>query len=600
MTLPQLKSIISILRTPIFIVISILLFFVIQNVLGQSFWAQALLVVAVIIGSFDLLRETLQSLLRGKFALDYIALLAITTGLITQQYLVAAVIVLMLSGGNALEEYGMVLAKKSLTLLANRLPNKVQVLEGTRVSEVSIGDVKVDDLIIVRKGEVVALDGVLQSAEGTFDESSLTGEPYPVDREKSEKVRSGVVNVGQAVTLKVTKVDKDSTYRQIIAMVEKAQTEKSPLIRIADRYSTVFTLITITIATAAFLISHDMQRVLAVLVIATPCPLILATPIALLGGMNASARKRIVIKKLSSLEVLSRVKAIILDKTGTITLGRPELKEINVFGKDLDRSKILAIAASIERHSLHPLAKSIIVAAKKEQLAMVTVKNVHEKIGKGVVGDYQGSTYTLSKPVSGQGMAIDFFEGKKKLATFHFEDQTKRNSASVLQKIHAQGMSLHIFTGDTLSRAKKLIQEIGLEKEVELRADCSPEDKQKGIAELKRKGKVTAMIGDGINDAPALASADVGIVFSNQEKTASSEAADVILLGGNMELVAETIRISHRTIRIALQSIVFGIGLSTVGMLFAAVGHIPPLMGAVMQECIDVAVILNALRASRS
>jgi heavy metal translocating P-type ATPase len=590
-------DLLKLFAVPSVVTLGILVYFLLIS-LGQVFVANGVILLIVIVGSFDLVKESVQSLLAKKFALDYIALVAIVTGLITQEYIVSAVIVLMLSGGNTLEKYSMLLAKKALTSLTNRIPHDVQLWDnGKNHHSMKIEDVQVGQEILVRKGEVIPLDGVLQSEDALIDESSLTGEAVPLERTQGDYIKSATMNSGNPIVIKVEKADKDSTYRKIIQMVEKAQQEKSPLIRLADRYSTIFTIITFILAIIAYVFSHDPIRILAVLVMATPCPLILATPIALMGGMNLAAKKRIIVKRLSSIEVLARVKAIIFDKTGTITLGKPEVAEIFIQDLRDSRQEILAIAAAIERSSLHPLAKAIVEKAQEEKVKTLSVVHVKEKIGEGIQGEVNGICYKLKKPEKSQGMMIELSTEGKVLAVFQFIDHLKQDSQQVIQDLEAQGMELFIFTGDKEKKAKELLEK--LDVHIHLKAECTPEDKQQGIAQLKHQGRVTAMVGDGINDAPALAAADVGIVFSNQEHTASTEASDIVLLGGNFNLVLEALQISQRTIHIAVESILVGIGLSILGMVLAAMGLIPPLTGAIFQEAIDVAVILNALRASR-
>lgn len=344
------------------------------------------------------------------------------------------------------------------------------------------------------------------------------------------------------------------------------------------------------------------------LVIATPCPLILATPIALMGGMNAAASKRIIVKRLSAIETLSRITTVIFDKTGTITLGKPVISDIDLHNKSYDRAMVLTIADAIERNSLHPLAKALLNAAQEEKIKRVLATDVHEEIGKGITGVVEGINYTLQKATQAAGMAIDLVisgaavknkpaSSSHPIARFHFTDQIKENSTSIVKQLASDGLALHIFTGDKQQAANEIARRLGTG--VEVKADCSPEDKKNGIAALHKAGKVVAMVGDGINDAPALAYADVGMVFSNEEHTAASEAADIVFLGGNFKAVEDILGISRRTIRIAKESIFAGIGLSIIGMLFAAFGHIPPIIGAFMQETIDILVIFNALRASR-
>lgn len=571
---------------------------VVLTVFGQLvFIANGILLTGIAVGSWQLLKDTYQSLLRKSFALDYIAILAIATGLFTGNFLVAGVIVLMMAGGNTLETYAQQRARKSLTSLSDRIPHEVVVIENQNQHvTLPIEAVTIGSTVLVRKGEVVPLDGTLLSKEALFDESSLTGEPYPVHKQVGDFLRSGVVNTGEAVTFTTTVTDQNSTYRKIIKLVEQAQNEKTPFLQLADSLSGWFTLITLLLAGAAYLVSADMNRVLAVLVIATPCPLILAAPIALIGGMNAAARERIIFKRLASLEILSRVKTMIFDKTGTITFGVPELIEVKSLSTGFTSKKLLALAAGLERHSLHPLAKAVLVTATEKKVTPVAMKKVSEQLGKGLSGEYQGHTFSIQKdPETNESVVLK--KGKAAIGRFTFADVLKPASAQVLRQLQKQGLSLHLFTGDTQQRVDALLAD--LPPNITVKAECSPEDKRAGIAAIKKQGKVTAMVGDGINDAPALALADVGIVFSHQEQTAASEAADVILLGGTFQGVLIALSLSQRTMQIAKQSMYLGVGLSLVGMLFAVGGSLPPIAGALTQEVIDVAVILNALRAAR-
>lgn len=562
-----------------------------------GFFASAVLITVTLLGSYELSREIIVSIAKKHFALDYIAVIAIVASLVAQEYLVAAILALMISSGRTLEEYGVARAKNSLKQLADRIPHEVMLWHDNRPSKKEkIGNVIIGQEVLVRKGEAIGLDGNLVSPFGLIDESSLTGEPYPVEKMQGDSLRSGTINVGDPVVLKVTKAEKDSGYEKIITMVKKAQNEKAPLVRLADRYSVVFTIITLAISVFTYVLSHDFKLVLAVLVIATPCPLLLATPIALLGGVNASAKKRIIVKKLASIEVLSRISAIIFDKTGTITLGKPTIAEFKNLSEIPDR-KLFAIAESIERNSMHPLAKAIVSFARERHAPLLRASSVQEKIGSGISGVVDGTMYNLKKVEGPSGMTIGFHHEEKLLAFFRFEDELKRESKGIMQALKKQGLELHIFTGDKKEAAEKVVRQLG--ERIHIEAECAPQDKQNGMKRLKQAGKVVAMVGDGINDAPALALADVGMVFSNEEQTAASEAADVVFLGGDFSLVIEALSLSKRTVAVALQSIVWGIGASVIGMILASLGFLPPIAGAFAQEAIDVAVILNALRASR-
>ena len=560
--------------------------------------ATLVILFATLLGSYRLFYETAVSILKKQFALDYIAILAIVVSLATQEYLVSVILALMISSGRTLEDYGVSQAKKSLTKLAERIPNEVFLWTNGKIGEkVKIDSIKKGNEIVIRKGEVIGLDGILVSKNGLTDESSLTGEPYTVEKIEGDPIRSGTINVGDLIVIKVVKEQKDSTYNKIVNMVKSAQDEKSPMVRLADKYSGYFTIVTLVITGFSYAISgFDLTRALAVLAIATPCPLIIATPIALLGGVNASSKKNIIVKKLASLEVLSRARVLIFDKTGTITLGKPIVVEFKNQSKYKD-TDLLAISESIERNSLHPLAKAVVEFAKQKKAKIIHAQDIQEKIGEGILGTVNGKTYKLAKMQSKEGMAIAIYEKSTLLAFFRFEDEIKQESKTIIQTLKNKGFEFFIFTGDKKEAAEKLVKD--LELDVTVKAECTPEDKQQGIEELKKKGKVTAMVGDGINDAPALALADVGMVFSNEEQTAASEAADLVFLGGNFSLVVDSLNIAKRTIAIAKQSIFVGIGISVFGMVLASVGLIPPIQGAFLQEAIDVAVIINALRASR-
>lgn len=563
--------------------------------------AQTIILIAIGLGSYSLVLETFSELFKKHFALDYIALVAVIVSVITGEYLVGAIIALMISTGVTLEAYGARQAKKSLTSLIDRIPQEVLLWEKDKETvKTKISKVKVGQSIFIRKGEVIPLDGTLESLKGLTDESSLTGEPYYIDKLQGDLLRSGTVNSGDAIVVKVTKEEADSTYRKIIEMVQSAQIEKAPLIRLADKYSTFFTLVTFFISLFAYFNLGGLDGVLAVLVVATPCPLIIATPIALLGGVNAAAKQRIIIKKLAVLETLSRVDTMVFDKTGTLTLGRPKLTTISIIQTKYSYDEILSFAAAIERNSLHPLAKTIVEAAKEKKVKHLIAHDTQEIVGKGISGIINNTEYVLRKlpEENSDGMQIEMLEGKKQIAVFSFADVLKKDSKPIISRLKQAGYELFIFTGDKKKTADKIALELG--EGITVRAEMKPEDKQKGIEELKKQKKVIAMIGDGINDAPALALADVGMVFSNEEQTASSEAADIVLLGGDFQQATQTLSISKRSVNIAMQSIIFGIGASIICMILASFGLIPPLLGAGIQEVIDVAVILNALRAAHA
>lgn len=584
-------------RIPLVVFLGIVLYLALKFS-GSTLPADVIAVSITVLGSYQMLFDTIKKLSQKRFALDYIAILAILVSLITGQFLVAAILALMTASGRTLESYAVSKAKDSLTKLIERIPDEVLLWEkGSATAKAKIKNISIGQQIFIRKGEVIPLDGTLVSPSGQTDESSLTGEPYFIDKVKGDILRSGTINIGNPIIIKVTKTEENSTYNKIIELVKTAQREQSPFIRLADRYSVFFTTTTLAIAGFAYFSSgFDLARVLSVLAIATPCPLIIATPIALLGGVNSAAKKRVIVKKLASLETLGKVDTVIFDKTGTITLGMPKLTQVEILTDKFTREKILGIAESLERNSLHPLAKAVVVYAREKKAPQLHAQGVQEVIGHGISGTLGNQKFTLSKIKDSAGMAIALTSAGKTLAIFKFEDELKIDSKKSIMQLKKMGLNLKIFTGDKLAAAEKIAHELNLD--IEVSAQMSPEEKLKGVKVLQKEGKIVAMIGDGINDAPALALADVGLVFSNEEQTAASEAADLVFLGGDFSAVLSSLQIARKTTQIALQSIIFGIGLSILGMLFAAFGYIPPIFGAGLQEIIDVAVILNALRAS--
>src|SRR3989338_2853696 len=539
-------------RIPLVVLIGIL-FYLVLKFSEQTFWANILIISVTILGSYQLFWKTIQDLIKKRFALDYIAILAISGSLYTQQYLVAGILALMITSGRTLEDYAVSQAKKSLTGLIDRIPSEVLLWEKNKVgTKVKIKDVSIGQEIFIRKGEVIPLDGTLVSKVGQTDESSLTGEPYFIDKIEGDVIRSGTVNIGNPIVIKVTKTEGNSTYSKIIELVKKAQEEQSPFVRLADRYSVFFTLITLGIAAFAYIASNfDLTRVLSVLAIATPCPLILATPVALLGGVNSAAKRRIIIKKLASLESLAKADTIVFDKTGTITLGRPKLTEVALQTKSFTIKQILGIAESLERNSLHPLAKAVVAKAREENAPVMHAQDVAEVIGQGISGVVGKEKFTLSKVKNDVGMTIELTSKGQALALFKFEDELKTDTRESFEKLKSFGLDLKIFTGDKQQAAQKIVEQLNLD--IETRAQMSPEGKLEGVKDLQKMGKTVAMIGDGINDAPALALANVGLVFSNEEQTSASEAADIVFLVGDFTSVLQSLQIAKNTIKIAKQ-----------------------------------------------
>ncbi len=564
----------------------------------RNSWGDPVAAIVIVIGGLPLLRDTIKAIREGRYALDYLALLAIAAAIAAVEFQVGAVIALMLASGRALEDYGVRRARRSLSLLADRIPRTALVERDGQSIECIVDDIDVGAQVLVRHGEVLPLDGVLVTERALVDESSLTGEPYLLDKVRGDPVRSGTVNRGESLRLTVTRPARDSTYRRILALVEAAQEGGAPMVRLADRYSVVFSVAAISIAAAASFASGSIERALAVLVVATPCPLILAVPIALMGGVNRSARQKIIVKRMAALEVLARVSSLILDKTGTITVGQPELVRIEsdpVGSYSPDRA--LAFAAAVERHSLHPIAKAVVEASQQHGLDALPVDAVTETPGQGVEAEVAGHYVRLvgAPAAYGEMRVLCEIDGTP-AATFILEDRVKANARAILQRILHLGVELAIATGDRRVAAERVVSQLGLPLQIE--AECTPEAKLIAIRARQKIGQVVGMVGDGINDAPALAQADVGLVFTNEARTASSEAADIALLGGELDQVWQALRIARDTVRVATQGTLIGIGLSVLAMLVAAFGFLPPLVGAFLQEGIDVLVIANALRAT--
>lgn len=558
-----------------------------------------ILIIGIIAGTYKLVIETLKAIRNFDFGLDYIAILAISVALITNEFFIAIIVVLMLSGGETLEDYAQLKARKSMQSLVNRLPDTVLVKSTNTFLNKSISEINKEEIVVVRKGEVIPLDGVLQSESAFVDESSITGEAFSIQKFRGDMLLSGTANVSDAIEIKVTKEDKDSTFRKIIQLVKEAEAEKNPMLKMADKYSLYFTLLSLFIAAFAYFISgFDIQRVLAVLVIATPCPLIIAAPVAFIGGVNSLASKRIIAKNLLSLEAMAKVNAIIFDKTGTLTLGEPQIEKIIIVNKNYTEDEVIQLAASIERVSLHPFAKVLMKEAQAKRIDLLETINIQEKLGVGVSGEISNEEFSITKSPHNSD-SIELLHNKSLIASIIFSDVIKPKSKTVLQKFINLGTKLTILSGDHQEKVDTLMKRLDISG-IELKGDCKPIDKKEYIEKLKAQKYFVAMVGDGINDAPALAYSDVGIAFANQEQTITSEVSDILILGGGVEQVLDIALISKRTVKIAKQSIFVGIGLSIVGMGFASVGMIVPVVGALIQEGIDVAVILNGLRASRS
>lgn len=549
----------------------------------------------------------------GRIGVDAIALVSMSAALLLGQALAAVVVAIMYAGGTVLEDFARGRAERNLKALTDRAPRVAHRKSAHGTETVPIEQVAVDDEILVRAGELLPVDGILIDASAVLDESAVTGEPLPERRGTGDALRSGTVNAGEAFVMRASAVADDSTYAAIVRMVAAAQTAKAPFIRIADRFALLLLPVTLLLAGIAWRLSGDPIRGLAVLVVATPCPLILAAPVAFIGGVSRAAHAGILMKGSAALEALAQIRTAIFDKTGTLTLGGAELIEIDVApGRQAD--ELLRLLASLEQASHHVLADSIVRIARHRTLVLSQPRNVREHRGEGLNGLVDcmsvaaGSRQLVlgNEPLpkwaeSGESRYRDaqvlrvFLAIDGRLAgIFTFGDAIREDAVGTVRALRSAGVTrIVMLTGDDGTAAEKVSASLKLDA---VFADATPADKVETV-EAEKATAPTMMVGDGINDAPALAAATVGIALGARGGTASSEAADVVVLTDSLQPVAEALRIARRTRGIALQSIIVGLALSSVAMIAAAMGHITPVAGALLQEGVDVAVILNALRA---
>jgi heavy metal translocating P-type ATPase len=557
--------------------------------------------------------SVLRSLLRRDVGVDAIALFSMAGALALGEYLAGAVIALMLAGGNALEEAANRRARRELTALVERAPRSALVRRGDELVEVAVDDVVAGEVVLVRAGEVVPVDGMVVSEEAIVDESALTGEALPVAVRRGGSVRSGTTAAGAAFELRALRPAAESAYAALVRLVTQAETERAPFVRLADRYAIYFLPATMVVAGVAWAISGDPVRALAVFVVATPCPLILAAPIALISGLSRAARAGVVVKGAGAIEQLGGARSVLLDKTGTVTLGHPELDRV-VTTDGLPPDETLRLAASVDRLSSHPLAKALVNAAEQRNLPLTIPVGVEEGFGSGVLGtvdDHRvlvGSARWLRRhgiePLLPAG--IDGGDAKVLIAVDDhlagvalIGDRLRDDSTDLVRKLRDVGVRhVALATGDKHAVATAVGDRLGVDR---VYSEQTPEQKVEIVRALREQPELrrVVMVGDGINDAPALALADVGIAMGSAGATVSSETADAVVLVDRVDRVADAIRVSRRALHIARQSVLLGLGLSLVAMGIAAAGYLPPVQGALLQEAIDVGVILNALRALR-
>lgn len=584
---------------------------IVLSLIGYSKYAHYLLAATALLSSLPILWNIVQSVRHGEYGVDILAATAIITSVLLGEVWAGMVIVLMLTGGEALEDYAANRAKTELNALLERAPTQAHIIRGRKTLDVNVREVKTGDKLLIKPGEVVPVDCVIIEGASSMDESSLTGEPLPVDKKSGDELLSGSINVDASLTVKALHTAEDSQYEQIIKLVKAASSSQSPFVRLADRYSIPFTIIAFVIAFGAWAISGEVIRFLEVLVVATPCPLILGAPIALISGMSRAAKHGVIIKNGTALEKLAAAKTMAFDKTGTLTMGKPVVEKIFVFN-NASQDEVLSIAASLEQNSSHILAKAIVEAADKSEVKLTKIKNVKEVSGKGLIATYRGEEVLLGKqsflaeqkvsipsklPASASKQTASFVAINGKLiGVISFDDEIRAETRSTITKLKELGINhLLMVTGDNKTTAKAIASKLGI---TDVKAECLPADKLMAIENVK--DKPVAFVGDGVNDAPVLTASDVGVALGARGSTAASESADVVVMLDDFSKVADSVAISKRTLFIAKQSILIGIFISIGLMFIFATGKFKPVYGAAIQELVDVTVIINALRAHGS
>jgi heavy metal translocating P-type ATPase len=593
--------------------------FIVAGLLAQFSWrspssAHVLWYVGLAITGSGIVWQTLRGALRGQFAADVVAALAICAAALLGQPVVGLVIVLMQSGGEALERYAEGRASNAVRALEALAPRTAHRIRGDEIDDVPVDDVAIGDILLIRPGELTPCDAEVIAGSAHVDTSMLTGEPLPISAAPGTHLMSGSANLDGALTVRVTAVASESQYARIVALVRSAQAAKAPLQRVADRYAVWFTPTTLLVCAIAFIASRDWLRVLAVLAVATPCPLILATPVAMIGGINRAARRHIILRHGTALERIGSSSVAVFDKTGTITVGQPRVSRVLTV-RQYTTSDLLRLAGSVEHTSGHLLARTLVEAARVAGVELSPVRDVVEVAGRGVEGIVDGhrvvvgsrSFVTENTPAAeavlatleplGAGLRAYVAVDGAVVGIVEYADALRPGVSEILQQLSALGVRrIMLLSGDHAENARLMARAAGID---EVRGDLLPEDKVDIVRGLVESGESVMMVGDGTNDAPALSAATVGVALAGHGGGITAEAADVVILIDDLSRIVEAVQISRRTMRIAKQSIIVGLGFSTVAMMIAAFGAITPTVGALIQEGIDLAVIVNALRTSR-
>jgi len=566
------------------------------------------LLIALVLGGIPLVWELLIHLARREYGSDLLAGISIVTSVVLGQYLAGSLVVLMLSGGEALENYAVRNASSVLQALAKRMPSVARVKRGSEVVSVPLDQIAIGDMVLVYPHDICPVDGVVVEGRSVMDESYLTGEPFQMSKTPGSEVLSGAINGEAALAIRATKLAVDSRYATIMQVMRASEQQRPRLRRLGDQLGAFYTPVAMAIAMIAWIASGQATRFLAVLVVATPCPLLIAIPVSIIGAISLAARRAIIVKNPAVLEQISTCRTVIFDKTGTLTYGEPKLTEQEC-APGLAPREVLALAASLEQYSKHPLSRAIVGAARTAGDNLQEASEISERAGQGLRGTVAGRSIqitgrhrlmaeqpSLAQQIApaGGGMECIILIDRAYAATYRFRDEPRSEGPSFIGHLKPKH-SFHevmLVSGDRESEVRYLANRVGI---AEVHYSKSPEEKL-AIVRNETRRRRTLFLGDGINDAPALMAATVGVAFGlNSDIT--SEAASAVILDSSLEKVDELLHISRRMRVVALQSAIGGMALSVVGMIFAARGLLPPVAGAICQEIIDVAVVLNALRA---
>jgi heavy metal translocating P-type ATPase len=563
------------------------------------------LFVALILGGIPMLWELLKKLAKREFGSDLLAGVSIVTAILLREYLVAAIVVLMLSGGEALEAFATARASSVLETLARRVPSVAHRREGANLVEVKLADIRIGDELTILPHEICPVDGIVTEGQGEMNEAYLTGEPYEISKAPGATVISGAINGETVLTIRAEKLAKDSRYARIMKVMQETEQQRPRLRRLGDQLGASYTPFALGIAVLAAFLSKDFERFLSVIVIATPCPLLLAIPTAIIGAISLAARRAIIIKNPAVLEQIENCQTLIFDKTGTLTYGRPKVTQI-LGESGFRHEKVLQLAASVEQYSKHPLASAIVDIARHEKVPLLPAEEVSERPGEGLRGKVTGHMVFITGrskvaqgqyklPPLGSGLECLVFIDGDFAAAIRFHDAPRKESASFIQHLRPKhGVArVMLVSGDRESEVNYLAESVGI---TEVHAGTSPEEKVAIVKKATVQGR-TLFVGDGINDAPALMAATVGVAFGTQNDI-TAEAADAVVLETALGKIDELIHIGRRMRRIALESALGGMAASLIGMIAAAFGYLPPIWGAIGQELIDLLAVLNAVRVA--